>query len=277
MAGEIDGEAGGGGDGGGDGDAGGEGFLHDFERGASADEEDVVGERKFLIQESPAEDFIDGVMAADIFAHNEEVSAEVEEGGGVEAAGFFEGGLCGADFAGEGADDFGREWRRVGDGREILVNGFDGGFAAEAAARTGEDVAGELVEVDLDGWSDEDVEDVAELGVFAGFAGSDFGDVRGVMEQAFGVKEAASEFGIVTGRAHGDGDALAANANFEGLFAGEPVRVTDGRFVTGMADNPGGDDGVVGMQGYLLIPEAVTKPNPWPAHKDSLGRPSALC
>ena len=66
-----------------------------------------------------------------------------------------------------------------------MVNRFDVCFAAKAATGAGENVAGKLVEVDLDGGSYEDVQDVAERRIFAGEARRDFGNVGAVSKQTF--------------------------------------------------------------------------------------------
>ena len=112
FAGEFGGEAGGGGNGGDDRDAAGEGFLHDLERGAAADQQDVFAEGQFFVEEGPAEDFVDGVVTADIFAECEQVAGKVEERGGVNATGFGEGGLRGNEF-------FGECWRIAGSNRGV--------------------------------------------------------------------------------------------------------------------------------------------------------------
>lgn len=80
-------------DSGDDGDPSGEGLLHNFEGGASAHEEDVMGEGKFFIEEGPADDFIDSVVPADVFVGDEKVASEVKECSGMKAAGLGEGGL----------------------------------------------------------------------------------------------------------------------------------------------------------------------------------------
>ena len=43
-----------------------------------------------MIEQGPANHFVDGIMAADIFADDEQVPGGVEEGGGVQAAGALE-------------------------------------------------------------------------------------------------------------------------------------------------------------------------------------------
>ena len=128
-----------------------------------------------------AYDFVDGVVAADVFAGNEKLAGRIEEGGGVEAAGGVEGGLGGAEFLGELEEGFEGEFEAFAFfyGWELLVDGFDAGFAAEAATGSAEDVAGEAFEVERDFGGKENVEDIAGEVAF-GAAGSDFDDVWAV-------------------------------------------------------------------------------------------------
>jgi hypothetical protein len=123
-----------------------------------------------------------------------------------------------------------------------LVDGFDGGLAAEAATGAGENVAGEFVVIDENGRGDKNVDDVAELGGCAGLAVGDFENVRAIFEKAFGDKKAAGQFIIVPGSAHGDGDALAADANLKGFFAGEEIFFGAEWFAGAKARNGGGDE-----------------------------------
>src|SRR4051794_31494661 len=84
VAREGDGEAGRGGDGGDDRNASGEGFLHDLERTAARDEEDVAAQGEASGEEAMADDFIDGVVAPDVLAQDDELSVGVEKRGRVE-------------------------------------------------------------------------------------------------------------------------------------------------------------------------------------------------
>src|SRR5437764_95949 len=68
LGGEMGGQAGGGGDRRDDGNATGEGFLHDFEGGAAADQQDTVVQWDQTVKEGEAEDFVEGVVAAYILA-----------------------------------------------------------------------------------------------------------------------------------------------------------------------------------------------------------------
>lgn len=58
---------------------------------------------------------------------------------------------------------------------------------------------------------------------------------------AFGEEEPGSEFGVVAGRAHSDGEGLAIDANFERLFAGEGILKAAGAAVRVFGDLSYGD------------------------------------
>ena len=103
---EFDGEARRGGNGREDGDSGGEGFLGDFEAAPATDQQDVAGEREMALKKRPADDFVDRVVAADVFADFEKTALGVEERGGMETASAAEDGLLGAENVGEAAEDF---------------------------------------------------------------------------------------------------------------------------------------------------------------------------
>jgi len=109
--------------------------LHDFEGSSTADAEDLIGEGN-LVEEGVAYDFVDGIVAADVFAGDEALAGGIEKGGAVEAAGGVEGGLGDTEFFGEFENCFEGEFEALFffDGCELLVDGFDAGFAAEAAA-----------------------------------------------------------------------------------------------------------------------------------------------
>lgn len=134
VVGELGGEGGGCGDGGDDGEAGGEGFLQDFEGGAAADEEEMVVEGEAVVEEAVAEGFVDGVVSADVFAENEQLAVDVEDGGGVEATGLLEGRLRFFEMLGGVQEGLSVDAAGGGDGGEVGVNGIDGGFAAQATA-----------------------------------------------------------------------------------------------------------------------------------------------
>ncbi len=90
-----------------------------------------------------ADDFVQGIVAADIFAKDGQMCLEVKQRRGVQATGSIEHVLVFAQTIGKGADCRGiqpgfYDGRR---GRALLVNGFDGAFTANTAARCGIEVA----------------------------------------------------------------------------------------------------------------------------------------
>src|SRR6185295_9272456 len=119
------------------------------ERSASTDHEDVLIKGEQLVQKAKADHFIHGVVAAHVFPQHEQFSFRVENGGGVHSAGLRERFLCTVQERGQAAQNLCGHDRSRFDGGKVLVDRIDGGFAAEAAARRGEDVARELIEVDL--------------------------------------------------------------------------------------------------------------------------------
>ena len=84
--GQFDGQAGGGGDGGDTGDAGQQGFLNDLERGTATNQQDMLAIRKRVMQQAMPDQFIDGIMTANVFAQEEKFSGAGEEAGGVQSS-----------------------------------------------------------------------------------------------------------------------------------------------------------------------------------------------
>ena len=218
--GELDGEARWGGDGSDEGDAGGEGLLDDFEGDPPRDEKDVLPEGEGTLEGGMADDLVDGVVASDVLAQNLEVSAEVEEGCGMQATGGFEGGLGVPHPFGQGKQPLGSDDEWIVDGRMVLSDGFDGGLATQAAGRNGEDVPGQAGEVDDEIRAELDVEDRA-VGVAR--VAVETGDVGGVAEDAFRDEEAGGEFVVVAGRPERDGDGPGIDADLEGFLDGHLV------------------------------------------------------
>ena len=107
------------------------------------------------------------------------------------------------------------------DGRELLVNRFDGSFAAETATGTGEYVAGQTFEVHGHARREKDVEGTARsIGVPAM---GKLDHLTTLTDNAFRQKKAGGQFKVVTGRAHRDGDGFASDSDFERFLAGEGV------------------------------------------------------
>ncbi len=150
FLGELYGETGGGADGGDEGNAGHDGFLNQFETRAAREKKNSTVKGEGIFHELMADELVEGVVAADVFAEGEELSALVEEGGGVEAAGAVEDGLGGAEEFGQGVNDFGMDQKVIDDGdRAVGAEGFDGGFAADAAGGGGIEMAFEAGHVEI--------------------------------------------------------------------------------------------------------------------------------
>lgn len=94
-----------------------------------------------MLGEGPADDFVDGIVAADVFASDDELASAGEKAGGVKAAGAVEDALGAAESFGELEESGGGnlEGRRLRGGTEEFGADFvDGRFSADAA--TGVDV-----------------------------------------------------------------------------------------------------------------------------------------
>jgi len=216
--------------------------LQEFETGAAAQHEDVFrgGE---VLAERGAEEFIDGVVASDVFAREDERAVEIDECGAVRAAGFGEEGLGGAKGFGEARELLGRKregGRRRRGGKGGGGQSFERDAAAEAAGGAGEKAATDALEIFA--------RRVAELDALGGdgFAADVFG-VRGVGKnvvgpgnQAFGEEESEREVGVVAGGAHRDGEDLAE------LVSGTWIRDLDGERVFD-------DEGFVGVEPAAFV------------------------
>ena len=71
---DLDGEAGGSTYGGDHGDPGHEGFLQELEAGSAGEQEQCVAEGSAVGEKLGAEELVDGVVAADVFASGEEIA-----------------------------------------------------------------------------------------------------------------------------------------------------------------------------------------------------------
>src|SRR5438552_18468531 len=93
-------------------------------------------EREKPIEKRAADRLIDRVMASDIFPDDERIAAQVEDAGGMDATGPSEVSLGGAQTPRQFQQGRLRDLRsRCGiDGRKLLPDEFDAGFATEPAA-----------------------------------------------------------------------------------------------------------------------------------------------
>ncbi len=82
-------------------------------------------------------------------------------------------------------------------------------------------MAGQTVEIDLNGRGQEDVESI--LGRVALPARSYFDNIVAVPDETFGQQETRGKLRVVPGCAHRDGEAAAPDANFKGFLDGDGV------------------------------------------------------
>jgi hypothetical protein len=90
---DLYGEAGGSADGSDHGDAAHECFLHELEAGASGEQEQCVAEGCAVGEKFSAEELVDGVVTAYVFAYDEQIAGGVEECGTVDSSRLSEEGL----------------------------------------------------------------------------------------------------------------------------------------------------------------------------------------
>lgn len=221
---EFDGEAGGRTDGYYYSYASHRGLLQQFKTGAAAQQKNRGRERQCVAGCIVADDLVEGVVAADIFAQDRELCVAVEQGCGVQSTGgiknilvFKEAGWQCIDRPGIDRGFFGWIWRRA-----LLVNGFDGTFAADTAARR-------RVEVTLKfGRIEGDV--VVECnGYSIGCLLNRLPYSSSMRNNTLGKKESDCELFIMAGSSHGNrygratavGCGAGLHADFEGLFCSD--------------------------------------------------------
>jgi len=134
FVGKLDRQAGGGRNCREQGEAGHQGFLDDFKRYAATHHEDVPIERELVLEKRMTDDLVDGIVPADVFAQEQQMSCFVEQGTGMESARASEGRLGVSKLVWEGIDGFGGNTQAGVDAWKSLSQGGDGGLAANAAA-----------------------------------------------------------------------------------------------------------------------------------------------
>jgi len=87
---DLYGEAGGSTYGGDHGNPAHEAFLQELEAGSAGEQEQCVAEGSAVGEKFGAEELVDGVVAADVFARGEEIARRVEEGRAVDSSGSIE-------------------------------------------------------------------------------------------------------------------------------------------------------------------------------------------
>ena len=135
--------------------------MDEFEGDAAAQEQAGRGQRQAAFEERAAEDFVEGVVTADVLVDEFQFAGRIEEGAGMQAAGGGEGGLGGTQALGQGGELVRIEDRTGWDRRVNLQDSIERGLAADAATRGAEDVAREAFEIDGDGRGEDSVDDVA--------------------------------------------------------------------------------------------------------------------
>ncbi len=258
FAGELDRKARGRGDRGEDGQAGGEGLLDDLKAAATAHQQEMLRKRQHALKQRCANDLVDGVVAAYIFAEQEETAVGVEECGGVQSTGLAEDGLRGAKLAGQCADHFRAHGKaRTRSAQAALTDGVDRGLAADAATGGGEEVALHLSGIEF-AVAQFDFNRVVFAAALRGL-GAEAGELAEIFDEAFGEEEAGGEFSVMAGSAHGDSERVAVDADFKGFFDSERVVIGAGEAVVPL-DDWGELDAALG--GIVR-----TRVGPWVGHR----------
>ena len=121
--------------------------------------------------------------------------------------------------------------------------GLDGGLAAEAAARGGDETSPGVVLVDPDTRGQIHKHHVFAVGFSVACFVPNGNDVLATPDDALGEKQSCRELQVVAGSPHGDGQGNPAQPDFQRLFAGErilaanhtplgPFRKGDGREIS---------------------------------------------
>ena len=88
-----------------------------------------------LVQEACYPVIVHGIVPAHIFPQHDKLTASIKDGRGMQAAGLGEGFLRRAQSRWQSRQDLGRNGEVRFHWREMLMDCFDGGLAAEAATR----------------------------------------------------------------------------------------------------------------------------------------------
>ena len=222
----FDSETGRGANGGEDGDAGHQRFLRQFEAGASADQDQLAGERYVVQQHLRADQFVDSVVASDILTQQHQVALQVKQSGCVQSAGPLEDGLLAPQRFRQPMNNL--RWQHQGILRQqratLHAECFDGRFAAHATTGGGVEVPLQAFEIHLDAGVQLDGDGVTRLAaISAGLGTANAVDLLGALQDAFGEQKARGQLEVMTGSPHSDGDGLVPEADFEGFFDGQEI------------------------------------------------------
>src|ERR1051326_8200905 len=123
-------------------------FLHDFEPGAAAEKENRVVESRASFANIRADQLVDGVVAADVFAYAKQISMDIKQSCCVDRAGLRERLLRGRQRVGKCMDDRRRDARRRRHARSVHTQRIDRRLPAHAAGRRRVEVALQSLQVD---------------------------------------------------------------------------------------------------------------------------------
>jgi len=177
------------------------GFLNELKAGAAAEQQDRLRCGEPLLLRGMADELVEGVMAADVFAESHETALVIEETCGMETAGGVEDVLAFPEEVRERVQEGGGDGesgiRGFGD---IGLEAVQGSLATDAAAGAGVGMALGAGEIGCRAFRQEDGD-----GIWGG-SGQDV--LCGRLDDAFGIQPAEGELFVVTRGAHGDGETL---------------------------------------------------------------------
>ena len=201
-------------------------LLHELEAGPPADEQNRIAQRRPPRQELRADQLIERIMPADVFADAVQMPCRIEESRRVKAAGPIEPGLGRPQRVRQLAKDKRIERRPTlfRPRRQRHANRLDRRLAADAAAGCGIEVPLQPTEIDGDLGPQIDADHVVVDFV-------DAGDLPVSRHDSLREEETDCEFAVVAGRPHrhGDGPVLApavhgaAEPDFERLLDGNQI------------------------------------------------------
>jgi hypothetical protein len=139
---ELYGKAGGRRDRGKERDSSGKGLLNNLEAASPADKQETILKGQMALLQCPSDNFVYGIVAANVFAKDDQTTPGIKEGGGMETSSAAEDLLCISESVRQLTED-GRIDVEVGIGllQPAQADGLNRGLAADSAAGRGKEVS----------------------------------------------------------------------------------------------------------------------------------------
>jgi len=202
----------------------------------------VSTEGDVVAQKGGTDDFVHGVVTADILAEGEKLASSVEQPRRVKASGLVEAGLPAPHLRGESTNELRRYLERVvPHGRYMEAYRLDGELPAQPAARSGDEIPLPPALGEIDPGHGRDFDDVRERRVLLVLFEHDGAQLVTFLDDAFRVEKAGGELLIVARAPHDDGHALTVEPDLERLLDGDViVSPLTGAFVDAIDRDPRG-------------------------------------